>query len=148
MHEAATVHSAILQPVVVLVGWTLAIMIFLFIKRMPALKAAGIDMSKARGGRPGILDGMVPDQAQWPAHNYMHLLEQPTIFYAIALVLAFSGLGEGINAWLAWAYVGLRIVHSLIQISTNQISLRFSVFLLSSIVLLLLTIHAGIGVFS
>lgn len=140
-------HSEILKPVVVLIAWTLVMCIWMFAVRMPALKKAGIDMSKARGGRPGILDGMVPEQVQWPAHNYIHLMEQPTIFYAAALTIAFTGTGDGFNAYLAWAYVGLRIVHSIVQATVNKISIRFSLFVLSTLVLVALTLHAALAVF-
>ena len=141
-------HSEILKAIIVLVAWTLVMWAWMVAVRMPALKKAGIDLSKARGGRPGQLDGIVPDSAQWPAHNYMHLMEQPTIFYASALVLAVAGAGNGINAWIAWAYVGLRIVHSLVQATVNKISIRFSLFLLSTLVLIAQTLHAAMLVFS
>ena len=140
-------HSEILKPVVVLIAWSLVMFVWMMAVRMPALKKAGIDMSKARGGRPGILDGMVPDQAQWPAHNYNHLMEQPTIFYAVALVIAFTGTGDGLNAWIAWGYVVLRIVHSLVQATVNRIAIRFSLFVLSSLLLVALTVHAAMAVF-
>lgn len=140
-------HSEILKPVVVLIAWSLVMFVWMMAVRMPALKKAGIDMSKARGGRPGILDGMVPDQAQWPAHNYNHLMEQPTIFYAVALVIAFTGTGDGLNAWIAWGYVALRIAHSLVQATINRIAIRFSLFILSSLFLVALTVHAAVAVF-
>ena len=148
MHEHVTAHSAILQPVVVLIAWSLVMLVWMVALRMPALKAAGIDVTKMRGGRPGALDGVVPDKTQWPAHNYIHLMEQPTIFYAVALVIAFTGTGNGFNAWLAWAYVGLRIVHSVIQATYNNIAVRFMVWALSSLVLAAMTLHAGIAVFA
>ncbi len=140
-------HSEILKPVVVLIAWSLVMFVWMMAVRMPALKKAGIDMSKARGGRPGILDGMVPDQAQWPAHNYNHLMEQPTIFYAVALVIAFTSTGDGLNAWIAWGYVALRIAHSLVQATINRIAIRFSLFILSSLFLVALTVHAAVAVF-
>lgn len=140
-------HSEILRPVVVLAGWTLVMMCWMFAVRLPAMKKAGIDLSKARGGKPGGLDGVVPDAAQWPAHNYIHLMEQPTLFYAVALTLAVAGAGGGINAGLAWAYVILRIAHSIVQATANRISIRFSLFVLSSLVLVALTLHAAVTVF-
>jgi hypothetical protein len=140
-------HYEILKPVVVLIAWTLVMCVWMMAVRMPALKKAGIDMSKARGGRPGILDGMVPEQAQWPAHNYNHLMEQPTIFYAVALTIALTGTGNGFNAYLAWAYVGIRIVHSIVQATFNKIAIRFSLFVLSTLVLFALTLHAALAVF-
>ena len=82
----------------------------------------------------------------WPAHNYTHLLEQPTIFYAIVFVLVFMGFDAPINLWLAWTYVGLRILHSLIQATLNVVKWRFFIFLLSTLCLLALTIHAGLRI--
>lgn len=138
-------HSPILAPVVALIAWSLVMLVWMFLVRMPALKRAGIDMSKARGGRPGILDGMVEERAQWPAHNYIHLMEQPTLFYAIALTLALMGQGDGVNAWIAWAYVGLRILHSIVQATINKVVVRFGLFVLSTFALIALTLHAGMA---
>ncbi|AQR72547.1 MAPEG family protein [Sphingomonas sp. LM7] len=138
-------HSQILGAVVALVAWSIVMLIWMMVVRMPALKRAGIDLSRARGGRPGILDGMVEERAQWPAHNYIHLMEQPTLFYAIAVTLALLGQGDGINAWIAWVYVGLRIVHSIIQATVNKVAVRFSLFVLSTFALAALTLHAGIA---
>ena len=139
-------HSEILQPVVALVAWTLVMLVWMMVIRMPALKKAGIDMSKARGGRPGILDTMVEERAQWPAHNYNHLMEQPTIFYAIALTLALLGAGDGVNATIAWVYVGLRILHSIVQATINKVAVRFSLFVLSTLALMALTLHAAMAI--
>ena len=140
-------HSQILQPVVVLIAWSLVMLVWMIVVRLPAMKKAGIDLGKARGGRPGALDGTIPDQAQWPAHNYIHLMEQPTLFYAVALVLAFAGGGDGVNATIAWAYVLLRIAHSIVQATSNIIRFRFALFALSSLALVALTLHAAMTVF-
>ena len=140
-------HAEILQPVVALVAWSLVMLLWVYCTRLPALKKAGIDLSRARGGRPGILDTMVDERVQWPAHNYNHLMEQPTLFYAVALTLALLGAGNGMNAWIAWAYVALRILHSLVQTISNKIALRFPLFVLSSLALVALTLHAAMVVF-
>lgn len=136
-------HSEILAPVVALIAWSLVMMIWMMAIRMPALRKAGIDMSKARGGRPGLLDTMLDEKAQWPAHNYIHLMEQPTLFYAVALTLALLGQGDGLNATIAWIYVGLRVLHSIVQATFNKIAIRFTLFVLSSLALIALTLHAG-----
>jgi hypothetical protein len=141
------INSPILQPVVVLIAWSLVMLVWMVAVRMPAMKKAGIDVSKVVGGRPGGLDGVVDEKAQWPAHNYIHLMEQPTLFYAVALTLAIAGWGAGWNATLAWAYVVLRIVHSLIQATYNKVSIRFTVFALSTLCLVALTLHAAMAVF-
>jgi hypothetical protein len=136
-------HSQILAPVVALAAWSLLVLLWVVVTRMPALKAAGIDLSKARGGKPGALDGVLPDATQWKAHNYIHLMEQPTLFYAVCLVLALLGAGDGLNATLGWAYVGLRVVHSLVQGTSNIIRYRFMLFALSTLALIALTARAA-----
>ena len=138
-------RAEILLPVAALVAWSLLVMFWMVAARLPAMRAKGIDLRSAVGGRPGVLDGVIDDKAQWKAHNYIHLMEQPTLFYAIALTLALIGEGDGLNALLAWAYVALRIVHSLVQTTVNIIRYRFAAFLLSSLVLAALAVHALIA---
>lgn len=135
-------HSPILVPVVALVVWSLVMMVWMFAIRLPALRKAGIDLSKASGGYPGRLDTMLEEKVQWPAHNYIHLMEQPTLFYAVALSLALLGAGGGWNVALAWAYVGLRVLHSLVQATFNRIALRFALFMLASFALMGLALQA------
>jgi hypothetical protein len=136
-------YSPILAPVVALVAWTLVVQVWMYAARIPAMRRAGISLKGRRGTRGGALEGAIPDEANWKAHNYNHLMEQPTIFYAIALTLALLGFGGGINLYLAWGYVALRIVHSLIQATANVVVYRFIAFNLASLCLLGLTVHAG-----
>jgi hypothetical protein len=140
-------HSEILKPVAVLVAWSLVMLVWMVAARMPAMKKAGIDINKVVGSRPGQLDGVVADKAQWPAHNYIHLMEQPTLFYAVALVIAFTGTGNGLNATIAWGYVVIRIAHSLFQATVNIIRYRFVLFALSSLCLMALSLNALMAVF-
>jgi len=111
--------------------------------RWRVVRRAGISLKGRVGTRGGALEGAIPDQVNWKAHNYNHLMEQPTIFYAVALSLALMGFGGGINLYLAWAYVGFRILHSLIQATVNVVKYRFLVFALASLCLLGLTVHAA-----
>jgi hypothetical protein len=136
--------NAILGPVVALVAWSLVVLVWMMAVRLPAMKRKGIDLSRAKGGRPGVLDGVIEDEAQWKAHNYIHLMEQPTLFYAICLALALLGAGGGVNTILAWTYVVLRVLHSLVQGTVNIIRYRFALFVLSTLVLAALTLHAGL----
>jgi hypothetical protein len=135
----------ILLPVAALVAWSLVMMAWMVASRLPAMRAKGISLRTAVGGRPGVLDGVIDDKAQWKAHNYIHLMEQPTLFYAIALTLALIGEGHGLNAQLAWLYVALRIIHSLVQATVNIIRYRFVLFALASLVLVALTVQALIA---
>ena len=138
--------SPILGPIVALTAWSLVMQIWLYASRFAATRKAGLSLKGRRGTRGNALEGAIPDEANWKAHNYAHLMEQPTIFYAVALTLALLDFGGGINYWLAWAYVGLRIVHSLIQATVNIVTYRFAVFTLASICLLGLTVHAGVRI--
>lgn len=136
-------HSPIIAPVVALVAWSLVIWLIMYIKRIPAMQAAKIDVKNLRGGSGADLKAVLPAPVQWSAENYNHLMEQPTIFYAIALSLALLEQGAGVNAVIAWAYVGLRIAHSLVQITVNRVIVRFMLFALSTFCLMALTLHAG-----
>ena len=137
-------YIPIVGPVVALVAWSMVMFIWLYATRIPAMRRAGISM-KGRVGTTGrALDGVVEDEVQWKAHNYNHLMEQPTLFYAVCLSLALLGGGDAwINVALAWAYVVLRILHSLIQATVNVVVWRFLAFLAASLCLLGLTVHAA-----
>ena len=140
-------YSPILAPVVALVAWTLVMLIWMAIARRSAFAKLGINWGTIPRGSRGVnLDGKAPDEAQWPSHNYNHLMEQPTIFYAIAIVHALMGTGDGINLWLAWGYVVLRIVHSIVQSTVNIVAIRFPIFALASLCVLGLTVHAGMRI--
>src|ERR1041385_3243225 len=134
--------SPLLGPVVALVAWSLIMLVWMYVARVRAVRQAGISPKGKRGTRG--LDGIIPDEANWKAHNYTHLMEQPTIFYAIVFALVLMGFDHPINVYLAWAYVVLRIVHSLIQATVNIVTIRFAVFALSSLCLIGLTMHAAI----
>ncbi len=140
-------HSEILRPMVVLIAWTLVMLGWTLATRLPAMKAAGVDMGKLVGTKAADADRALPPHIQWKAHNHNHLMEQPTLFYAVCAVLALSGTGNGINAWIAWAYVALRIAHSLVQAISNRVRARFLLFMLSSLMLVALTPHAALAVF-
>ncbi len=141
------IEMEILQPVVVLAGWTMVMWLWMYITRLPAMSAAKIDSKTLVGGTGQTLDAVLPAKTQWIAHNYNHLHEAPTVFYAVALVLAMIGQGDGFNATIAWAYVGLRIVHSLVQVLSNRVIVRFGIFVLSSIALIMLVAHAAMALF-
>lgn len=110
--------------------------------RLPALSKAGIDLTTNVGGRGVDIDPQVPPHVAWKSHNYTHLMEQPTLFYATVLMLAVLGANSELNLALAWGYVGLRIAHSLWQVLVNSVPVRFGLFLLSTFCLFALAINA------
>ncbi len=137
--------SPILQPVMALVLWSLVMWAWLYATRIPAIRAAKAPMRPEMTGAD--LNALLPPRVRWKADNYNHLMEQPTLFYATALVLALAGSGDGLNAGLAWTYVALRVVHSLVHALTNIILARFAVFMAGSLVLLGLAVRAAMTVF-
>lgn len=137
--------SPILTPVVILVAWTLVMWLWMYATRIPAMRRAGTPLDPRLPKEATV--GSLPPEVRWKADNYNHLMEQPTIFYAAALVLAGTDAGSGLNVILAWFYVILRIVHSLVQATINRIMLRFAIFSLSTFCLIGLTIGALEAVF-
>ncbi|EAQ29878.1 hypothetical protein NAP1_03860 [Erythrobacter sp. NAP1] len=136
----------ILQPVIALMIWTMIIWAWMYASRIPAMAKAEIAPDDAQ--IVGLLDQKLPREVQWKAHNYNHLHEQPTVFYAVAIVLALLDQGGGANAFLAWIYVGLRVVHSLVQVTANKVMVRFVLFALSSVVLITLIAKAAFVAFA
>lgn len=137
----------ILQPVVALAAWTMVMWAWMYATRIPAIGAAKIDLDEMVRNPATSLDDVLPVGVQWKAHNYNHLHEAPTVFYAVAIVLAIIGQGDGLNAQLAWAYVGVRIIHSLVQATVNVVIVRFLVFAVSSLLLAALIVHAIMALF-
>ncbi|MEJ0022534.1 MAG: MAPEG family protein [Alphaproteobacteria bacterium] len=131
-------HHGLILPVLVLAAWTFVMWIWLYATRIPAMRKARIDLEEMRrtGAKP-----KVPPEVARVADNYNHLHEQPTIFYAVALAAQIAGANDATNIGLAWAYVAIRIVHSLIQATTNIIMIRFYVFCLASLALLALLVR-------
>src|SRR3954465_11083049 len=118
--------SPILAPLVALVAWTFVMMIWMYATRFPAMARKGISLKGRVGSKGGDLDGVVEPEVQWKAHNHNHLLEQPTLFYAIGTLLAPRGQGgTSINLWLAWAYFGFRVSPSRSRALANVVRWRF-----------------------
>jgi hypothetical protein len=138
--------SPIFAPAMVLVLWSLVMLAWLALTRLPALSKAGVDLGAVVGGRGVDLEGVIPDRVNWKAHNYAHLMEQPTIFYPTIVILALAGADTPTNVALAWAYVAIRIVHSLVQALWNRVSVRFGLFALSTIALVALAVNATVAV--
>jgi hypothetical protein len=143
-------HQDILHPIVALAAWTMIMWIWMYATRLPAMGRAKIDGKSMVGTTgKGLRDDLVAageEKASWVADNYNHLHEAPTIFYAVAIVLAMIGEGNGLNAQIAWAYVLLRVAHSLVQVFGNRVIIRFAIFALSSLALMALVLHAYLGV--
>lgn len=129
---------SMIAPVMALVAWSLVIWVWMYIHRIPAMQKAGIKPQEARF--PGSLDKL-PDGARQAADNYNHLMEQPTIFYAAALAIQVAGHADATGVHLAWAYVIVRVLHSVLQVSVNLVPVRFLLFTISTGVLAAMVIR-------
>ena len=135
-------QAQMLAPAAVLIAWSLVMMVWMAGTRLPAMKSKLGGVGKAKpGGRGQDLEGVLDDRINWKAHNYAHLMEQPTLFYAASVIIALLGAGAG-DVLAAWIYVALRIVHSLWQAMVNVVSVRFLLFFASSLALVWLAIRA------
>jgi hypothetical protein len=135
-------HSQLLAPVVALVLWTLVMCAWLYATRIPAMMRIKIAYDPRRP--VAEFNSQLPAEVRWKADNYNHLMEQPTLFYAVTLTLALLGADAGLNTGLAWLYVALRVAHSLVQATVNIILLRFAIFITATLVLLLLSLRAAL----
>jgi hypothetical protein len=134
-------QAQILAPAALLVVWSIIMLFWMAGVRLPALKKAGIDLGARPGGRGQDLEGQVDPKINWPSHNYSHLMEQPTVFYAAVMIIAIMGPGAA-DVLAAWIYVGLRIIHSIWQATVNTVPVRFLLFIISTFALLFLGIRA------
>lgn len=135
-----------LGPVIALVAWSMVMWVWMYATRIPAMFAANMkpDPDAPRGEQMALL----PPKVRWKADNYNHLMEQPTIFYAITIALSLLSINSEVSVGLAWAYVGIRVAHSLMQAFVNIIEIRFVLFVLSNIPLFALTYIAAAEYFS
>lgn len=135
----------LLAPVIALVLWSAVIWVWMYATRIPAITKAKMVMDSYAPS--GAQMAQLPAEVRWKADNYNHLMEQPTLFYAVAISLAVLGDASATSQGLAWAYVGLRVVHSLVQCLGNKILVRFGVFAISSLALFALAGRAAMQVF-
>lgn len=137
--------SPMFAPIVALVLWSFVMWAWLYATRIPAVVKLKITFDPRRPAAEQL--GLLPPEVQWKADNYNHLMEQPTLFYAVALVLALTDGGDRLDGWLAWTYVAIRVVHSLVQATVNVIPVRFAIFMVGSLVLLAMAVRAALAVF-
>ena len=135
---------SLIPPVLTLIGWTFVMWIWLYATRIPAMRAARVDLVAV--SRTGAKLELPPEVSR-VADNYNHLHEQPTVFYALAVYSHLVGVADPLNVGLAWGYVALRIGHSLIQCTSNFVPVRFMVFALSSLTLMIITVRNVLALF-
>ena len=139
-------QSPILAPAATLVLWSMAVLVWVTVTRFAAISRLPKDQLRTlsqAGTRGPDLERVLPARANWKSHNYTHLMEQPTVFYAAVVILALSGVGGAVNTTIAWGYTVLRILHSIWQASVNKLPVRMFLFMTSSLCLTALAINAA-----
>jgi hypothetical protein len=134
-----------LTPVLALIIWTFIMWVVMYKRRIPAMQAISKDPQDF------VTDpnfgAKLPASARWAADNYNHLHEQPVVFYALMFYLQISGHGDNPAMYMAWAYVAIRVVHSIVQITSNKVMVRFSLFVISTLVLIVMALRAAVSLF-
>lgn len=135
-------QAQMLAPAAVLVAWSLIMLLWMTWQRLGTMSKKGMKATEAKPGGRGVdLEGVLPDIVQWKAHNYTHLMETPTLFYAVVVIIALLG-PSATTVLVAWIYVALRILHSLWQSLVNTIPVRLALFALSVVALVWLAVCA------
>ena len=129
-----------LYPMFALAAWTMIVLLMIPVVRIRAALRREVRPNDFRFGESAA----VPAQVSIPNRNYMNLLELPMLFYAVCLILFVIAGATHLAVGIAWAYVGLRVVHSLIHLTYNHVIHRLTVFALSSVALLALWVLAAL----
>ena len=129
-------NDLILEPAIIMCLLSFFMMIWMYATRLPAAKKLeedGVDVQKF--SHPSSIGGVFPSKVERVADNYNHLFEQPTVFYAISFIIWGLEHTDTVHLYSAWAYVVIRITHSILQATLNLVWVRFSLFILSWVAL-------------
>ncbi len=137
-------HS-LLQPVAALMLLTLLVWVYMYLVRFRFIIANRVPAQSI--ATPELLNAALPERVNRPSNNLKNLFELPVIFYAVCILLLATQKADGVFLNLAWAYVGLRVVHSAIHCTVNIVALRFAVYALSSAVLWTMVLRLSLQVF-
>jgi hypothetical protein len=145
MIDLTAAAQSILHAVIAIGLLTLVMFLWMYATRLPAFGKAKLDPQEAM--HPGTYHDRIPSEVRRVADNYNHLFEAPTLFYAIAITVVLLGLADGLHVICAWAYVGLRVAHSIVQATVNRVVVRFSLFALSWVALGTMIVRAALAAF-
>ena len=132
----------IFAPVFGMMLLTFVVWLFMYVRRLHFIVSNRIDTRKLTTPEQGAK--LIPESVSWPAHNLRNLFEIPVLFYALCLYLYVCGVVDSSYVVLAWVFVGLRAVHSLVHSTSNRVKLRFGIYMVSTIVFWVMFLRAGI----
>jgi hypothetical protein len=135
-------NPAILYPMFALAAWTLVILLLIPLARARSARRREIVIDDFKYGESPA----VPPAVSIPNRNYMNLLELPMLFYVVCIVLYLTAGSSTTTIALAWAFVALRIGHSLIRLTYNRVVHRLAAFTAANVALVMLWVTAGVHV--
>ena len=121
----------ILVPGLTLVALTLFVVFRMGILRLRAIRRGDIHpgfFSLYRGHEE-------PEKLAAYSRHVTNLYEAPVLFYVVCITAFVTAQDSSLLLALAWAYVGLRFVHSYVHLTSNIVLLRFRLFVASLLVL-------------
>jgi hypothetical protein len=135
-------QTAILTPVLAMLLLAFLVWIVMFITRFKAI--AELNIKPDAINTPEAVDGLLPNYARYPGHNFKNLFEVPVLFYVMCFYLAATGSVDSVAINCAWLFVGFRVLHSIVQCSYNNVNHRFLVYLFSSVALWVMVVRSAI----
>ena len=145
MVELSAPAQSLLQSILAMGLLSLAMFIWMYATRLPAFTKAKLDPQEAM--HPDTYHDRIPSEVRRVADNYNHLFEAPTIFYAVTLAIVLLGLADPLHVMCAWAFVILRVLHSVVQATVNKVMVRFSLFALSWVAMGIMIVRAAMASF-
>lgn len=126
------VDTGILWPVAALAAWTLCMLLLMAFRRIRSALDHSVHPREYALGE----SERVPDSIALVNRNYMNLLELPVLFHVACILAVLVQASSPTMIGLAWAYVALRVVHSLVHVTCNRVVYRLAVFAASNVVLI------------
>lgn len=145
MIELTAPAKSLLQSILAMGLLSLLMFVWMYATQLPAFSKAKLDPQEAM--HPGSYHERIPSEVRRVADNYNHLFEAPTIFYAVTLAIVLLGLADSLHVICAWAFVLLRVLHSLVQATVNRVLVRFSLFALSWVAVGTMIVRAALSSF-
>ena len=130
----------ILLPLLVQVLLTFAVWVYMFAWRIPEIARKGIDPQRLQDRASA--HELLPDSAN-ASNNLKNLFELPILFYTAILLSLVLMIQDPLLVQLAWGFVILRIVHSVIHCTYNNVNHRFAAYAVSALFLLFIWIRLG-----
>jgi hypothetical protein len=127
-------NHSILEPALAMVVLTFVVWVVMYVLRLGYISTKKLDVQLLSS--PEKMSAALPERVNNAANNLKNLFEVPVLFYVVCFYIAVAGISSEILVTLAWTYVSLRALHSLVHCSVNIVKLRFTFYFVSCVVLI------------